>query len=142
MQDKVRGYLDGSVPPPPVCAQLGMRMVLGAEGLPEVHYKADGRHANAMGTLHGGILCDLADVAMGTALAAQTPEGGSFTTLELKTNFLRPVWDGDLVARGRVLSMGRTTALLACDIVDDKGRLVAHATSTALLLTGDAAKGR
>lgn len=94
-----------------------------------------------MGTLHGGILYDLADGAMGMAIASSLAAGESFTTLELKTNFLRPVWNGELVARGRVVSRGKTTALLACDILDEKGRLVAHTTSTVMILTGDSPRG-
>ncbi|MFQ5771237.1 MAG: PaaI family thioesterase, partial [bacterium] len=50
------------------------------------------QHANPMGTLHGGVLCDIADAAMGMAYASTLEQGESFTTLELKINFLKPVW--------------------------------------------------
>ena len=53
-----------------------------------------------MGTTHGGIFCDLADAAMGMAWASTLDEGEAFTTLELKINFLKPVWAGTLVATG------------------------------------------
>ncbi|MBV8608379.1 MAG: PaaI family thioesterase [Singulisphaera sp.] len=53
--------------------------------------EADERHHNPMGTLHGGIYCDLADAAMGYAYAATLGEGETFTTVELKNNFLRAV---------------------------------------------------
>lgn len=142
MRKLVEAYLSGAVPPPTVCSSLGIRMVAGAEGAAEFRYTADGRHNNPMGTLHGGILCDLADGAMGMAIASTLEEGESFTTLELKTNFLRPVWTGELVARGKVLSKGKTVALLTCDVADEKGRLVAHVTSTVMILTGEMAKGR
>jgi len=59
---------------------------------------AEERHSNPMGTIHGGILCDLADAAMGTAYFSTLEPGESFTTLELKINFLRPFWTGRLVA--------------------------------------------
>ena len=59
---------------------------------------------NPMGTLHGGILCDMADAAMGCAYASRLGEGESFTTLELKINFLKPVWSGLLTARAHVVA--------------------------------------
>ena len=141
MRKLVEAYLRGEAEPP-VCSALGMRMVSVVDGVSELHYAADGRHANPMGTLHGGILCDMADAAMGMAIASALDEGESFTTLELKINFLRPVWNATLRARGRIVSRGRTVALLACDIFDEKDRHVAAVSSTVMLLSGEAAKGR
>jgi uncharacterized protein (TIGR00369 family) len=103
---------------------------------------AEERHSNPMGTIHGGILCDLADAAMGMAYYSTLEAEESFTTLELKINFLRPFWTGRLVARGRVVSRGRTVGMTECEIEDDQGRLIAKATSTCLTLRGDAASGR
>ena len=64
-----------------------------------------------MGTLHGGALCDIADAAMGMAWASTLGEGETFTTLELKINFLKPVWSGTLRAVGRVVKAGHTVGL-------------------------------
>jgi uncharacterized protein (TIGR00369 family) len=61
------------------------------------------QHANPMGTLHGGILCDIADAAMGMAFASTLGPEESFTTVELKINFFRPVWEARLRAEGRVV---------------------------------------
>jgi uncharacterized protein (TIGR00369 family) len=100
------------------------------------------RHANPMGTLHGGILCDLADAAMGMAWASELTDGETFTTLELKINFLRPVWETKLRAEARVVKRGKTVGLVDCDVRDANGDLVAHATSTVMTLRGELAKGR
>src|SRR5438128_5802593 len=100
------------------------------------------QHANPMGTLHGGVLCDLADAAMGMAYASSLDEGETFTTLELKINFLKPVWTGRLVATGRVVKGGHTVGLVECDVHDDKDRLVARASSTCMTLRGEQAEGR
>ncbi len=100
------------------------------------------RHANPMGTLHGGVLCDIADAAMGMAYAAGLDEGETFTTLELKINFLKPVRTGRLIATGRLVKGGRTVGLLECDVVDEKDRLVARASSTCMTLRGEQAEGR
>jgi uncharacterized protein (TIGR00369 family) len=125
-----------------VAQLIGMEAVRAADGEAEMALVADERHSNPMGTLHGGILCDLADAAMGMAYHSTLGEGESFTTLELKINFLRPFRTGRLVARGRVVSRGRTVGVAECEIADDSGRLIAKATSTCLTLRGDAAAGR
>jgi uncharacterized protein (TIGR00369 family) len=104
--------------------------------------EAGPQHANPMGTLHGGILCDLADGAMGMAFFTTCAEGESFTTLELKINFLRPFWTGTLLAHGWVVQRGRTVGMTECDVVDDNDRLIAKATSTVMALRGEAAAGR
>ena len=79
---------------------------------------------------------------MGMAYFSTLAEGESFTTLELKINFLRPFWTGTLLAHGRVVHGGRTVGLTECDVVDPDGRLVARASSTCMTLRGDAAAGR
>ena len=99
-------------------------------------------HTNPMGTLHGGILCDVADAAMGMAYYSLLDKDESFATLELKLNFLRPVWAGKLTARARVVHRGHTVGLVECDIVNDEERLVARASSTCMTLRGEAAAGR
>ena len=134
----LRAHLDamlrGDVPPPPVAELLGLRLVSVADG--EVVFELDVRpeHANPMGTIQGGVICALADAAMGLAYASRLEDGESFTTLELKTNYLRQVRDGTLVAIGRVVHAGRTIGLTSCDVVDGEGRKVAHATSTCMTL--------
>lgn len=107
-----------------------------------IEFEATEAHANPMGTLHGGVLCDIVDAAMGLAYAANLGEGESFTTLELKINFLKPIWKARLRAVGRVVKQGRTVSLVECDVTDDKGSLVARATSTCMTLRGKQAQGR
>jgi uncharacterized protein (TIGR00369 family) len=142
MKKKIEEYLTHKIPPPPIATALGLTLVHAGDGTAVFEYVADGRHANPMGTLHGGILCDLADAAMGIALASTLAEGESFTTLELQINFLRPVWNAKLTARGRVVSRGRTVAMTACDVHDEKQRHIAALTATQMILTGEMAKGR
>jgi uncharacterized protein (TIGR00369 family) len=132
----------GEIPPPPIGETIGMRMVDISPDFAVFEMQAERRHANPMGTLHGGVLCDLADGAMGMAWSSELEEGESFTTLELKINFLKPIWQAKLRAEARVIRRGRTVGLVECDVRDDKGDLVAHATSTLMTLRGDQAKGR
>ena len=142
MLDQLQAMVAGQEPPPPIGQLLGFRLVEVGDGRAVFEVDADERFWNPMGTVHGGLLADVADAALGVAWASKLEEGESFTTLELKINFLRPFWTGRLVARGRVLSRGRTVGLAECEIEDDQGRLVAKANSTCMTLRGEAASGR
>jgi uncharacterized protein (TIGR00369 family) len=128
--------------PPPVAELLGMDRLTFGDGKCTMKVEAGPQHANPMGTLHGGILCDLSDAAMGMAFFSTCAEGESFTTLELKINFLRPFWTGTLLAHGWVVQRGKTVGMTECDVVDEDNRLIAKATSTVMALRGEAAAGR
>jgi uncharacterized protein (TIGR00369 family) len=141
--DLARPMIAGEVPPPPIAHTIGFTMTAIGEGTARFEMDAlPERHANPMGTLHGGVLCDLADGAMGMAFASTLAQGESFTTLELKINYLKPVWRTHLVASARVVKRGRDVGLTECDVVDEQGALVARAASTCMVLRGDKAAGR
>ncbi len=142
MLDRIRMIQSGEIPPPPIASLLGLTLASIEPGRAVFEFAADGRYANPMGTLHGGILATLADSAMGLAYAATLQDGESFTTLEVKINFLKPVWSSRLTATGRLIKGGHQVGLLECSIADDRGSLVAHATSTCLTLRGEQATGR
>jgi uncharacterized protein (TIGR00369 family) len=128
--------------PPPVAGLIGLVLENMQNGESTMWMDVEERHSNPMGTVHGGIICDLADAAMGTAYFSTLGDGESFTTLELKINFLRPFWTGRLTARGRVVTRGRTVGMAECDVEDAEGRLIARASSTCMTLRGDLAEGR
>ena len=142
MLDHIERVLRGDAPPPPIARLIGFELTSVKPGEAVIEFQATEAHANPMGTLHGGVLCDIADAAMGLAYAANLGEGESFTTLELKINFLKPIWKARLRAVARVIKQGRTTGFVECDVTDDKGSLVARATSTCLTLRDEQAKGR
>src|ERR1700740_2816444 len=110
--DTIRQIQRGEAPPPPVARLIGFTLTEVEPGRAVVVLEADGRHANPMGTVHGGILCDIADAAMGIAYAATLDEGETFTTLELKINFLRPVWKERLRAAGKVVKRGKSVGMV------------------------------
>jgi len=132
----------GGLPPPPIARLLGFTNPVLTPGSATIELDVDERLANPMGTLHGGVLCDIADAAMGIAYASELERGESFTTLELKINFMKPVWRGRLRAVGKVVKRGRTVGLVECDVLDDKGSLVARASSTCMTLRDEKAQGR
>jgi uncharacterized protein (TIGR00369 family) len=126
----------------PIARLIGFEVSEVEDGRAVGHLDAGPQHANPMGTLHGGILCDLADAAMGMAFASTLDGDQSFTTLELKINFLRPFWTGRLRAEAEVVSRGKTAGLVECSVTDERKRLIARASSTCLVLRGEQAAGR
>jgi uncharacterized protein (TIGR00369 family) len=142
MLDLLHRVLQGEIPPPPIATLIGFRLTEVEPGHAVIEFEASERHANPMGTLHGGVLCDIADAAMGTAYASTLEEGETYTTLELKINFLKPVRIERLRAVGRVVRRGKTIGLVECDVTDEKQSLVARASSTCMTLRGTQARGR
>lgn len=132
----------GQVAPPPVAGLIGLELAAIEPGEATFHLQAERRHANPMGTLHGGILCDLGDAAMGCAAATTLGDGESYTTLELKTNFFKPVWTQKLTAVGRVVKRTRKIIYTEAEILDEEGSLVAKLSGSCLVLAGDDAQGR
>lgn len=126
----------GEAPPPPIGWLLGFVLKVIEPGHAVFEMEVDQRHHNPMGTLHG-VYCDLADAAMGYAYAATLEEGETFTTVELKINFLRAVRQGRLIAEARVVKGGSALGYVECDVSDQDGRLVARASSTCMKLRQD-----
>jgi len=126
----------------PVGRLIGFEAKEAENGRAVVTLAAGPQHANPMGTVHGGIICDIADAAMGMAFASTLAPGESFTTVELKINFFRPVWETRLRAEGKVVRRGSTIGYTECEITDEGGRLVAKAASTCMALRGERAEGR
>lgn len=132
----------GELPKPPIARLLGFDVRLGDTGQATAIIEADGRLANPMGTLHGGVICDIADAAMGCAVASTLGGGESFTTLELKANYFKPIWNARLEASARIVRRTRSLAYIECDVVDDEGSLIARVSSTCMILRGADAAGR
>jgi uncharacterized protein (TIGR00369 family) len=127
---------------PGIAKLIGFRLIAFGGGEASVELNSGPQHYNPMGTVHGGVLCDIADAAMGMAFASTLDANQSFTTLELKINFLRPAWEANLLAKAHVVSRGKTAGLVECNVMDEKGRLMARASSTCLVLSGKTAEGR
>jgi uncharacterized protein (TIGR00369 family) len=150
--DYLRSILNGTVTAPdqslfnfpfPIMTTLGLRLIDVGEGRASFEMEAKTEvHSNPMGTLHGGVLCDLADAAIGTAHFTTIAEGESFTSIDLQINFFRPVWNDRIRADAKPVHRGRTISRYVCDITRADGKLVAQVMSTILTLRGEAAQGR
>lgn len=127
----------GVKPAVPIAQLLGIEIIEVELGRAVLEMEASEKMHNPMGTLHGGVLCDLADLAMGYAFFSTLADDELFTTAELKLNFLKPIWEGKLRAESKIIKRGGTIGLVECHVYDKKGSLVAHSTSTCMILKGN-----
>ena len=126
-----------NLPAPPVGRLIGFAMKSIEPGHAIFEMAVDERHHNPMGTVHGGIYCDLADAAMGFAYASTLGEDETFTTIELKINFLRAVRKATLTAEAKVVKGGSKVGYVECEVKDQDGKLVAKAAGTCMKLRKD-----
>ena len=127
---------------PPIAELIGFEVEEIRDGRAVGLLQSGPQHANPMGTLHGGVLCDLADAAMGMAFASTLAPGESFTTMALSINFFRPVWQTRLRAEARVVNRGKNIGYVECEVTDQNGKQVAKANSTCFVLRGEHANAR
>jgi uncharacterized protein (TIGR00369 family) len=139
---QLRGLVTGETSPPPIGVLIGFVARRVELGLAVMELDASARHANPMGTLHGGVICDVADAAMGISFATTLEDDESFTTLDLTTKFFKPIWNARLTASAEVVKRTRTLGLIECEVTDETGSLVAKVYSSCMVLRGQDAKGR
>lgn len=140
--DELRGMTRGDSPRPPIANLIGLEFESIDLGHSVFELTTGPQHANPMGTLHGGVVCDLADAALGTAMASTLEDDESFTSLDLTVKFMKPVWNARLRATAQMVKRTRTLGLIECEVTDDRGSLVARVYSTCMVLRGEDATGR
>ena len=126
---------------PPIAELIGFTIEAMADGRAVGTMETGPQHFNPMGTLHGGILCDLADAAMGMAFASTLAPDEGFTSINLSINFFRPVWRSRLRVEARVTNRGKNVGYVECEVTDQDGKRIAKADSTCFILRGEA-RGR
>ena len=132
----LRAIRDGRLPAPPIAELLGFKLVEVDSGHAVFEVMPGEQHYNPIGVVHGGLAMTLLDSAMGCAVHSHMPAGGGYTTLEAKTNLVRPVTSktGLLRAIGKVLHLGSRVATAEGRLVDGGGKVYAHATTTCIVL--------
>jgi uncharacterized protein (TIGR00369 family) len=136
--DVLREMASGQLPMPPIAATLGMEAVSADPGVAVFALEPDASLYNPIGVVHGGVAATLLDSAMGCAVHTTLSAQEAYTTLEIKVNFVRALTlaTGRVRAEGRVVTRGRRVATAEGRLVAEKDdRLLAHATTTCLLLT-------
>jgi uncharacterized protein (TIGR00369 family) len=111
---------------------LGARITESEPGRVVIEIEAGPQHRHGGGVVQGGVITQIADAAMGMSSATLQADGEWNTTIELKINFIRPVISGRIRAVGRVVEMKNTLLFSEADVLDEKGRLVARASSTCM----------
>ncbi|HVH62570.1 MAG TPA: PaaI family thioesterase [Candidatus Dormibacteraeota bacterium] len=109
---------------------LGARISEAEPGRVVVELIAGPKHRHGGGVVQGGVITQIADAAMGMSLATLQEDGMWNTTIELKINFVRPFVEGRLRAVGRVIQMQGKLLFSEADVIDDKNKLIARASST------------
>ena len=134
--DFVRAIFAGRLPEPPIMQMVEPFDCTAEHGMVVIYSVPGLRHYNPIGSVHGGYAAILLDSAMGLAVQSTLPAGTSYTTLEFKISFVRGMTETSGVVRteGRVLNAGRRVATAEARITDSKSRLIAHATTTCLVL--------
>jgi uncharacterized protein (TIGR00369 family) len=133
---------DGDLPPPPFGALMGIRPVELEEGRVVFAATPEEYHYSPIGLVHGGLAVTLLDSAMGGAVQTRLPAGTGYTTLEIKVNFARAMTrdTGPVLAEGRVVHAGRKVVTTEGRVIaEDSGKLLAHGTSTCLVLSPNGA---
>jgi uncharacterized protein (TIGR00369 family) len=135
----LRAIRDGLLPAPPIAQLLGMRMVEVEDGTVMFECDPDESAYNPIGTVHGGLVCTLADTVTACAVQTTLPAGTAYTSIDLNVNYLRPVTvdSGTLRATGIVTKPGRRVAFASAEIVDAAGKVVATATTSCLVMAAD-----
>jgi uncharacterized protein (TIGR00369 family) len=136
--DYLRAMAEGELPMAPMAELMGMEPVEAEEGRIVFAAIPGPQHYNPIGLVHGGLAMTLLDSAMGCAVQTTLPAGVGYTSVETKVNFTRPITadTGRILCEGTVLNRGRTIALAEARVTaEDTGKLLAHGTSTCLIIT-------
>ena len=131
----MQSMLDGLIPAPSISTTIPMQGVLVESGKVVFQARADQRHLNPLGAVHGGFAATVMDTVTGCAVHTLLGAGDGYGTIDLNVKMMRPVpRDIDLIAEGRVLNVSKSLAVSEGTLKDAEGKLYAHATATLMLL--------
>jgi uncharacterized protein (TIGR00369 family) len=133
--DYIHAIFAGELPAPPISELMGFRGVLAEPGRAVFEMEPGPQHYNPIGSVHGGVALTLLDSAMGCAVHTLLEAGVGYTTLEVKTNFVRPITadTGLIRCEGVVIHRGSRIATAEGKLTDTNGKLLAHGTTTCLI---------
>jgi uncharacterized protein (TIGR00369 family) len=133
----VRAIFSGELPEPPIALLMGFRGVEAEPGRALFEMEPGPQHYNVIGSVHGGVALTLLDSAMGCAVHTLLDAGVGYTTIEVKTNFVRPITadTGPIRCEGVVIHKGGRVATAEGKLTDANGRLLAHGTTTCLIFS-------
>lgn len=135
----LRAIIDGTIPPPPIGAALGFELIAAEDNVARFRGLPAEYQYNPMGAVHGGYACTLLDSAMGCAVMTTLDEHTAYTTTDLSIHLTRAITarTGPIIAEGRVIHRGRRVVTAEGRLCDEEGRLLAHGTTSCLLMPRD-----
>ena len=139
----LKALQSGELPQPPFAVLLGISITEVSEGRVVFTTEPSEYHYNPLGIVHGGVMATLLDSALGCAVQSTLPAGTSYTTLELKVNYLRPVTTktGTIYAEGKIIYVGGRIATAEGRLTDAEGKLYAHGTTTCIIMRPSSLNG-
>ena len=131
----VQGLADRTLPLNTIAQTLGYDITEAETGRVVVTAEPSDIHLNPAGTVHGGLAATMLDSCMGLAVQSTLEKGVGSTTLEFKISFVRPITPetGPIKAEGTLISRGRRVGTAEGRVIDGKGRLLVHGTTTCLI---------
>ena len=131
----IHAIFSGELPAPPISELIGFRGVSADPGRAVFEMEPGPQHYNPIGSVHGGVALTLLDSAMGCAVHTLLEAGVGYTTLEVKTNLVRPITaeTGLIRCEGVVIHRGSRVATAEGKLTDSNGKLLAHGTTTCLI---------
>ena len=131
----MQAMLAGNLPPPSISTTIPMQGVAVESGKVVFTARADERHLNPLGAVHGGFAATVMDTVTGCAVHTLLGAGDGYGTIDLNVKMMRPVpRDVELVAEGNVINLSRSLAVSEGSLKDAEGKLYAHATATCMLM--------
>lgn len=126
---------DGSLPHPSITDAMPMRILEVSKGFVKFFAKADSRHLNPMGGVHGGFAATVLDSVMGCAVHSALDAGIGYGTVDLNIKLIRPIpRDVELFAEGRLINLSKNIGIAEGTLKDSQGKLYAHGTSTCSII--------
>lgn len=130
--DLFHEMIAGKLPPAHIAKLMNFNLTQASDGVAVFRGIPLLEHCNPAGTVHGGWVSTLLDSALGCCVQTKLPAGTGYTTIEFKVNLIRPLFasSGEVVCEGRVVHLGRTTAVSEATLKTLDGKLIAMGTET------------
>lgn len=135
----LQAILAGKLPMPSIAETMPMQVIEIGKGFVKFTAKADKRHLNPAGGVHGGFFATVLDSVLGNAVFSELEAGVGYGTVDLAVKMLAPLpMDEEVIAEARVVHLSRRMGVAEGTIRNQSGKLIAHGTTTCLILRPEA----
>ncbi|WP_111859565.1 PaaI family thioesterase [Acinetobacter sp. CFCC 10889] len=131
----LQAMVAGHIPRASITETIPMDIHEISEGIANFKVQADQRHLNPLGGVHGGFAATVLDSVTGCAVHTMLEAGVGYGTIDLNIKMCRPIpMNKTLLATGKVINMSKNLGISEGQIVDEEGKLYAHATATCMII--------